>query len=192
MSSEAPFSHAWFGNVRRLTRRKCSKTASHLHTRVSADLPRKIQPLPSPEMPTKRQNETGGDCPRPTTYVSASILDSCFGRSVAFKLCKAQPLRFRLLRALWCGHATVVGRIKIVAIGASDGCGGPVIPWRVVSTGRGSANGGSTDGSSTDAYRHSRAHTAIDAAAVNAPTVHATSIGTSAIICRGIGCSSQN
>jgi hypothetical protein len=42
MSSEAPLSHAWFGNVRRLTRRKCSKTASHLHTRVSADLPRKI------------------------------------------------------------------------------------------------------------------------------------------------------
>jgi hypothetical protein len=79
------------------------------------------------------------------------------------------------LQPLWRGYAAVVGGIKIIAVSASDRRGSTVIAWRVISTGRGSADGSSTNGSSPDAYRHSAAYgcTTVDATAINTTVVNA-------------------
>ena len=89
------------------------------------------------------------------------------------------------MQPLWCGHAAVVGGIKIVTVGTTDRRGSTVIAWRI-GTGRGSTDGSSTDGSGTDAYRHSRAYAAVNATSVDATPVDATAIGPTAIICRSV------
>ena len=75
-----------------------------------------------------------------------------------------------VLQPLWRRYAAAVGGIIIVAVSASHRRGSAVIAWRVVSTGRGSADGSSTNGSSPDAYRHSAAYgrTTVDTTVVNA------------------------
>jgi hypothetical protein len=89
-----------------------------------------------------------------------------------------------VLQPLWRGYAAVVGGIIIVAVSASDRRGSAVIAWRVISTGRGSADGSSTDGSSPDAYRHSAAY---GCATINAAVVNADATNSNAsAICEGV------
>jgi hypothetical protein len=75
-----------------------------------------------------------------------------------------------VLQPLWRRYAAAVGGIIIVAVSASHRRGSAVITWRVVSTGRDSA-----DGSSPDAYRHSAAYgcTTVDTTVVNANATNA-------------------
>jgi hypothetical protein len=92
--------------------------------------------------------------------------------------------RRAVLPPLWRGYAAVVGGIKIIAVSASDRRGSTVIAWRVISTGRGSA-----DGSSPDAYRHSAAYgcTTVDATAINTTVVNANATNANASsVCKGV------
>ena len=94
-----------------------------------------------------------------------------------------------VLQRLWRGYAAVVRGIIIVSVAASDRRGSAVIAWRVIGTGRGSADGSGANGSSPNAYRNSAAY---GCAAINAATINATSINASATngnassICEGV------
>ena len=82
---------------------------------------------------------------------------------------------------LWCGYASVVGGIIIVAVSTADRRGA-VISWPVISSSSSSADGGSANRSGTDANRHARAYTTVvSAATIDTTAVDATACDTSAI-----------